>query len=67
MSMRGSFKEGIKEGEEKRRKVVFCCCFLNKSVAETEKEGGEMRARERDVVWVKEGNLISVLIKPNLF
>lgn len=36
-------------------------------MAETEKGGGEKRVRERDSVWVKEGNLISVLIKPNLF
>lgn len=28
------------------------------------REGG---VRERERVWVKEGNLISVLVKPNLF
>lgn len=31
------------------------------------KERREGRVRGRERVWVKEGNLISVLIKPNLF
>lgn len=43
--------------------------FKNERWRNREKEGGEMREKERERVRVKGGggNLISVLIKPNLF